>query len=175
MTDDAQRGMRLLTTLEAAPPDRARWLPALHAYCGLLLLLATLLLPGCGYSIGGNLPGHLKTVAVPIFKNKTLTPGVESVITSAVVRAFSSGTRLRVVPVEQADSILEGEVVGYTVQGVSFNRNANVAAYRLQVTLNVVFRDVRRNTVLWREEGLSQASDFEVLGQVSDTIARESG
>ena len=26
---------------------------------------------GCGYTVGGNLPPHVKTVAVPIFKNLT--------------------------------------------------------------------------------------------------------
>lgn len=176
MTHDPKRDI-LLTTLEAAPLTAARWSTPCptHARRGLLLLLAALLLAGCGYSFYGNLPDHIKTVAVPIFKNTTLAPGVETIMTSAVVRAFSSGSRLRVVPVEQADSILEGEIVGYNVQGVSFDRNANIAAFRLQVVLNVVFRDVRQNTVLWREQGLTQTSDFQVLGQVSDTIARESG
>jgi outer membrane lipopolysaccharide assembly protein LptE/RlpB len=146
-----------------------------RAFPGFLLFLAVLLLAGCGYSFRGNLPGHIKTVAVPILKNKTLAPGIENVITSAIVTAFSNGGRLRVVPVEQADSILEGEIVGYHVDGVSFDRNTNVQAYRLQVVLNVEFRDVRQNKTLWREKGLTQFSDFQVLGQVSDTIAREGG
>jgi outer membrane lipopolysaccharide assembly protein LptE/RlpB len=142
---------------------------------GLGLALAALLLAGCGYSTRGSLPDHIKTVAVPIFKNRTLEPGVESAITSGVVNAFSSGGRVKVVPLDEADAILQGEVVGYSLDGLSFDTNANVRAYRLRVVLNVEFRDVRRSAMLWRQEGLSETSDFQVAGQVSDTIARGQG
>lgn len=146
-----------------------------HPAVGLLLVVAACLPTGCGYSFHGNLPGHIKTVAVPMFKNTTEAPGLENTITAAVITAFSNGGRLRVVPVEEADSILEGEIVGYQVTGAGFDRNANVQAYHLQVVLNVAFRDVRQNKMLWQEKGLTQASDFQVQGQVSDTLARGAG
>lgn len=139
------------------------------------LVLAAVLLAGCGYSTRGSLPDHIKTVAVPVFKNRTLEPGVESAITSGVVNAFTNGGRVRVVPVDQADAILEGEVVGYSLDGLAFDRNANVRAYRLRLVLNVEFRDVRRSALLWRQEGLEETSDFQVEGQVSDTVARGQG
>jgi len=139
------------------------------------LLLAALLLAGCGYSARGSLPDHIKTVAVPVFKNRTLEPGVESAITSGVVNAFSSGGRVKVVPIDQADAILQGEVVSYSLDGLAFDQTANVRAYRLRVVLNVEFRDVRKSAMLWRQEGLSETSDFQVQGQVSDTIARGRG
>jgi hypothetical protein len=123
-----------------------------------------------GYGTRGNLPDHIKTVAVPIFKNRTLEPGVES-----VVNAFSSGGRVRVVPLAEADAILEGEVVGYSLEGLAFDRSAIVRAYRLRLTLNVEFRDVKRSAMLWRQEGLQEASDFQVEGTVSDTVARGQG
>ena len=139
------------------------------------LVLAALLLGGCGYSTRGNLPDHIKTVAVPIFKNRTLEPGVESALTSGVVNAFSSGGRVRVVPLDEADAILEGEVVGFSLAGLAFDRNANVQAYRLRVVLNLEFRDVKRNALLWRQDGLQETSDFQVQGSVSDTVARGQG
>ena len=37
-------------------------------------LLAAASLGGCGYSIAGNLPRHIKTVAVPIFENRRRSP-----------------------------------------------------------------------------------------------------
>ena len=91
------------------------------------MALAAVLLAGCGYSTRGNLPDHIKTVAVPIFKNRTLEPGVESAITSGVVNAFSSGGRVRVVPIGEADAILEGEVMGYTLEGLAFDRSPSCA------------------------------------------------
>jgi len=111
------------------------------------------LLAGCGYSTRGNLPDHIKTVAVPIFKNRTLEPGVESAI----------------------DAILEGEVVSYVLEGLAFNRSAIVRAYRLRLTLNVEFRDVKRSAMLWRQEELPETPHFPVEGSVSDTVARGQG
>ena len=139
------------------------------------LIVAAVALAGCGYSTRGSLPDHIKTVAVPIFKNRTLEPGVDSAITSGVVNAFSSGGRVKVVPLDQADAILQGEVVAYSLDGLAFDQNANVRAYRLRLVLNVEFRDVRRSAMLWRQEGLSETSDFQVQGAVSDTLARGQG
>ncbi|HSL51577.1 MAG TPA: LptE family protein [Candidatus Deferrimicrobiaceae bacterium] len=149
--------------------------PVRHVRRALGLALAAVLLAGCGYGTRGNLPDHIKTVAVPIFRNRTLEPGVETAITSGVVNAFSSGGRVRVVPLDEADAILEGEVVGYSLDGLAFDRNANVQAYRLRLVLNVEFRDVRRSAMLWRQEGLQETSDFQVAGSVSDTVARGQG
>ena len=135
--------------------------------------LATLLLAGCGYRTRGSLPDHIKPVHIKVVA--TLEPGVESAITSGIVNAFSSGGRVRVVPLGEADAILEGEVIGYTLEGLAFDRSAIVRAYRLRLTLNVEFRDVKRTALLWRQEGLQETSDFQVEGTVSDTVARGQG
>ena len=82
---------------------------------------------------------------------------------------------MKVVPIDQADAILQGEVVAYSLDGLAFDQTANVCAYRLGLVLNVEFRDVRKSAMLWRQEGLSETSDFQVQGQVSDTIARGQG
>jgi lipopolysaccharide assembly LptE-like protein len=137
------------------------------------LCLMGLLAGGCGYTLGGNLPPHVKTVAVPMFKNLTQQPAIENVITAAVVNAFAGGGRLKVVPVEQADSILEGEIVGYSVESIAYDSSINAQAFRLRVRLNIQFRDVRDNTMLWRQEGLEERSDFRVSGQVSQTLSAE--
>jgi Lipopolysaccharide-assembly len=147
----------------------------MRAARGLLLawLAVGALAGGCGYTFGGNLPPHVKTVAVPMFKNLTQQPAVENVITSAVVNAFASNGRLKVVPAAQADSILEGEIVGYDVEPIAFNSSINAQQFRLRVKVNIQFRDVRKNTMLWRQEGLEERSDFRVGGQVSQTLSTE--
>ena len=139
------------------------------------LALLALGLAGCGYSFRGNLPDHIKTVAVPVFTNRTSEPAVESSLTSAVIEAYARNGRLRVVKTEDADAILDGEVVGYSVQSIAFDNQANVRQYRLLVTMNLKLRDVRRNAVLFEQQGLREKSDFQVLGAVSQTIGAEEG
>lgn len=135
--------------------------------------LALVFLGGCGYSLRGNLPSHLTTIAIPTFANRTQEPGVENFLTSAMIQAFASNGRLRVVKPEQADSLLEGVVVGYEVQSVAFDQKANVRQYRLLVTMNLVFRDLRRNEVIFAQSGVQERADFTVAGAVSETISRE--
>jgi len=139
----------------------------------LVLVASAALLAGCGYSLRGSLPEHIRTVAIPIFANKTQQPAVENLLTRAVVDAFVTSGRLKVVRLEDADSILEGEITGYQLNALSYNRQANVQEYRLTVTLNLRFKDVKNNAVLWQQEGLKQQADFQVQGQVSLTISSE--
>lgn len=137
------------------------------------ILLGALALGGCGYTVRGQLPGHIKTIAVPIFANRTQQPGVEGFITRAVVQAFATNGRLRPAPSEQADAILEGEITSYSVGAIAFDQTANITVYRLIVTLNLKMRDVRERKVLFAQDGIVEQSDFRVQGPVSATISRE--
>jgi outer membrane lipopolysaccharide assembly protein LptE/RlpB len=132
-----------------------------------------LLLAGCGYSVRGHLPDDVRTVAVPILTNRTLKPAVETEMTRALADAFATDGRLKVVSRDAADTLLEGEVTSYELISIAFDPEANVRLYRLVVTLNVRLRDVRRNTVLFNGQGLSEKADFRVSGVVAETISRE--
>lgn len=143
---------------------------ALAALAGALLVS---FVAGCGYSLRGNLPEHLKTVAVPTFANRTNEPAVENIVTRAVVEAFTTNGRLRVVRTDEADALLEGEVTGYDLQSVAFDASANVRQYRLVVTMNLRFKDLRENKVIYDRSGVQERADFRVPGTVSDNIARE--
>jgi outer membrane lipopolysaccharide assembly protein LptE/RlpB len=138
-------------------------------------LVLTMAAGGCGYTLQGNLPDHLKTVSVPVFRNRTTEAGAESTITAAVINAFTTNGRLKVVSLDQADCILDGEVTGYQVQSLTYDSRLNLRSYRLTVTMNVRFRDVRRTELLWQQDSLVENVSFDVAGQVSDTISREEG
>lgn len=140
-----------------------------------LAAITLLALGGCGYTVGGSLPSHIKTVAVPIFANRTTEPAVEGLLTRAIVEAFATNGRLKVVSPADADAILDGEVIGYALNSIAFDPDANVRLYRLVVTLNLRFRDVRRNEVLFEQRGFQERADFQVVALVAETISREEG
>lgn len=139
----------------------------------LLVLLLAAVAGGCGYTVRGTLPSHINTIAVPIFRNLTEEPAIESLITRAVVEAFSTNGRLRVVGSGQADAVLDGEITTYRVHSIAFDRDANVRLYRLVVTVNLRLRDVRRKTVLFQQSGVREQADFRVQNAVSLTLSRE--
>ena len=147
----------------------------MRAIAASAVLVAALAGAGCGYSLRGNLPEHIKTVAVPIFQNRTPVPAVENFLTNAVVRAFSTNGRLRVTSADRADSILEGEITNYYLQSIAYDAAANIRQFRLTVTLNLRFRDVRRNEVLFQRTGYSDRADFAVPGTVAETITASEG
>ena len=142
----------------------------MRAIAASAILMAALAGAGCGYSLRGNLPEHIKTVAIPIFQNRTPVPAVENFLTNAVVNAFSTNGRLRVTSADRADSILEGEITNYYLQSIAYDAAANIRQFRLTVTLNLRFRDVRRNEVLFQRTGYSDRADFAVPGTVAETI-----
>jgi hypothetical protein len=88
---------------------------------GAALLLLGTMLGGCGYTVNGTLPSHINTVAVPIFRNRTQEPAIEGFITRAVVEAFSTNGRLKVVGSGNADAILDGEITEYSVASIAFD------------------------------------------------------
>jgi hypothetical protein len=140
----------------------------------IVLLGAALgLAAACGYTFQGTLPRHIQTVGVPIFLNRTPEPAVENFVTRATLEAFANSGRLRVVAPERADSILEGEITGYELQSIAFDPAANVRQYRLLLTMNVRFRDVRENKVLFQRAGFQERADFQVPAAVSETLVRE--
>jgi len=142
------------------------------------VLLAALVLSatnGCGYTLQGDLPSHLKTVSVPVFKNRSDQAGAESTITAGVINAFTTNGRLRVVPLDRADSVLEGVITAYNVQSLTYDSKLNLRSYQLTVSMDVRFRDLKKSELLWQQNGLTEQVAFDVAGQVSDTISREEG
>src|SRR5262245_65199555 len=105
------------------------------------LVLVAALASGCGYTFGGNLPPHVKTIAVPMFRNLTQQPAIAETMTSAVVTAFANTGRLKVVSLAQADSILEGEAVEYNVKSIAFATSTNAQDYRLRVRPHIPLPD----------------------------------
>jgi hypothetical protein len=141
----------------------------------LALVAVVASLTACGYSFQGTLPSHIKTIGVPIFVNRTPQPAVESVITSAIVDAFATNGRLKVVRPADADAILDGEVIGYSVGPIAVDQSLGVQQYRLSVTLNLRMRDMRRNELLFQQSGFSEQADFRVVGNVAQTLSVEAG
>jgi hypothetical protein len=85
------------------------------------LLVAGLLsicLSGClGYHIGPVKPYYLRdvnSIAVPTFKNSTLYPRIEVLVTNTVIKQFQQDGTFRIVGDDQADATLKGDIISIT-------------------------------------------------------------
>jgi len=77
------------------------------------LILASL--GGCaGYHVGSVKPGYLRevhSIAVPSFKNSTLMPRIEVLVTGTVIKQFQQDGTFQITNENNADAVLKGEIV----------------------------------------------------------------
>lgn len=131
-----------------------------------LLLLMTaavvLLTASCGpYTFTPNLPGYIKTVAIPLFKNpRTFKYGAERVITDAVIDEFIADGTLDVVDEYDADSKLIGEIVSYKKEALSYDVHELVQEYNLAVVVSITFQDARSSEVIWQEKSMYESVSY---------------
>jgi hypothetical protein len=119
------------------------------------------------------MPAGVKTVHVPVLQNKTAEPGIEDFITQALTQAVvQSGARIAA-NAQEADAVLEGAIVEYRLIGLSFDTSTNVTSYRLIIGLALTFKDLKQNKVIWKQDRIEERADFQVSGQVTQTLARE--
>jgi len=138
------------------------------------VLALGLLAAGCGYSLRPSLPGNIRTVHIPVLENKTQEPGIEDFMTQALTQAVvTSGAAKIAQSAEEADGVLEGSIVEYSLTSLAFDRSANATQYRLQIGLALTLRDRRSGEVVWKQDRISERADFPVAGQVTATLVRE--
>src|ERR1700722_13335959 len=102
------------------------------------LLFLLVLNPGCGYHTAGHvvqLPENVKTIAIPAFKNETLTYRIDQMLTSSVVREFTTRTHYRIVnePTDEAAAPLRGTILSTTATPLTYDTATGRAASILVV------------------------------------------
>ena len=129
----------------------------LAVVCGVALMLA--ILAGCAYSTKNALPQHLKTIAIPTFKNKTFVADynrkVEVDVTEATRNAFIQNGELTVVGRETADLILEGEVTHVERNVLRSDRFGEAAEIRLVIKARISVYDVKEAKYIVQNELVS--------------------
>ncbi len=83
-----------------------------------LLAISLFAFTACaGYHPGASKPHQLaaiKKLAVPTFKNDTLEPRIEVLVTNAVIKKLQMDGGYKIVPVSEADAVLKGTVTEIT-------------------------------------------------------------
>jgi lipopolysaccharide assembly LptE-like protein len=108
------------------------------------------LLTGCaGYTLGPTPPTYMKgihRVAVPILKNASLTPDIQAVTTTTIIKQIQEDGTYEVTGVDQADAVVVGTITSVTrTKSRSLQGNVLASAeFTLRVIIN--FRIERPNT-----------------------------
>ena len=110
------------------------------------------LFAGCGYySFKGALPSYLKSVAIPIFVDRTAYPGIQELVTDSVIESFVTDNTLKVVDESKADIILTGTIQSVNQRAAAVKSGETVSEYQIYVNVKVVCEDVKMSKKLYEK------------------------
>ena len=119
----------------------------------------------CGpYSFSGAASTHIKTIAVPVFEDRTAEFGVRDRLSNTLIDEFTRDNTLKIADQRVADSILRGvllsvqETAGVYNQGTS-NQPESVQEIRVTVTVQLKYEDVKKRKTVW-ETQMSQFGSY---------------
>jgi hypothetical protein len=140
-----------------------------RAACCILALICF----GCGYSKPGQPSANswyqwkslyredVRSVAVPIFKNKSFERGVEFSLSKSVVNQIEMRTPYKVMARERADTILDGEILAVTRQTLTRDPHADLPQEQLYIVrVNFIWKDLRSGRILCERRNFEQTATF---------------
>lgn len=130
------------------------------------LFALSLLLPACssdprkGYAFSSTYSKQVRTIQVPIFNNTTSEPGIEIMLTEAIIKQLESkGWTVR--QSAAADTTLSGTLTGSELRRLSLeSRTGLIQELALTLTLDFEWRDNRTDKVLASRRSFSASDTF---------------
>jgi outer membrane lipopolysaccharide assembly protein LptE/RlpB len=143
----------------------------MRKFCAAALAVAVGAGLSCGnYTFNPNVPGYIKSIAIPLFKNpRTFKYGAERVLTDAVIDEFVADGTLEVADESVADSKLQVEIVNYKKEALSYDVQEVVKEYNLAIVVSATFTDLINNQVLWQEPSMYEAVTYYAIGPNAET------
>jgi len=146
---------------------------------GAFALLAVLCNPGCGYHTAGHvvqIPQNVKSIAIPAFKNETLTYHIEQMLTSSVVREFNTRTHYRILndATNDPDATLTGTVLSTVASPLTYDTATGRAASVLVVVSMRVQLTDRSGKVLYQNPAYLFREQYEVSQDLSSFFEEDS-
>jgi Lipopolysaccharide-assembly len=142
-------------------------------------------LAGClGYTIGPIKPSYLSdvhTIAVPVFKNATLIPRIEVLVTDTVIKQFQQDGTFKIGNEDNADAILKAEISRISRSPARSLRENVLSTTEFNLVLRVKYKlvgrdgktigppgDVQGTTSFFRTNDVGSSNDA-----TSDTVTDE--
>lgn len=120
----------------------------------------------CGYHLRGTgsfLPGHIKKISIPMFKNLTTRFELDLKITQSVIDEFVTRGKVEITPdIEKADAVLIGEIVSFAVNPIAFSGQGMADRYSITVVAKIVLRDLVKQRVIFSNPSFPYVEEYQV-------------
>jgi len=144
-----------------------------------LAILPFFLTLACGYHTAGHgsqLPESVQTIAVPAFKNETLNYDIGKMLTTSVVREFTTRTRYHIISDagDEADATLRGTVLSTVATPLTYDSaTGRAASILIVVSMRVSFTD-RNGKVLYQNPSYLFREQYEVSQDLATFFEEDS-
>lgn len=142
-------------------------------------LICVTLIPGCGYTTRSLLPSNFKSIYVENFKNsinvsaeqtnlrmyRGYRPGMEVDLTKAVRDKYLFDGNLKIANnSDNADLILNTNLVDFKRDALRYDANDNVEEYRVKLIVNMELIDAGTGKTVWKEKGFAGETTYTTGG-----------
>lgn len=133
----------------------------------MLLAVAGFGLVGCGYSSKPPFHESVRTVAVPIFVNKTFRREFEFRLTEAIDKNIEYRTPYKIAARKDADTLLTGEIVKVEENVLTRRFGTNLPRENeLTVVVNFTWKDLRSGRILVERKNFNRyATEIPQIGE----------
>lgn len=142
-----------------------------------LLGLSCVLLFSCGYGFapqGEHIDKRIVNIYVAPFVNKTSEAEAENILRTAFIDQILQSNRFKSVPaLEQADAIINANIVSITTGVLSYRNNILAAEERMAVTLEASLREKDSGKTIWSSQNVVGTSDYKLQDNVNPKPARQ--
>ncbi len=138
-----------------------------------LILISILSVTACGKQPMSVLPTYIKKIAVNNFSNNTVHYGIEDKLTKKVIEEFLRDGRLEIVKTENADAVLTGVIVRYSLEPVSYDAQSVIEQYKLYIGVDVTLHDQVQNTTMWTESNIHEDYTYYVTAKAGQLVETE--
>lgn len=144
-----------------------------------VLFVSLMVLVGCGGAYQPApviLPSHIRAIGIRPFVNETTEIGLEERFNLVLIDEFLRDGRIEIANEENADGVLNGRIVKYILEPVTFDANQVIEEYKLWILVDIRFEDLVDGKVLWEEKNLEGIHTFFVdtkPGGMTEEAARE--
>ncbi len=132
------------------------------------ILFLTFLVAGCHYSFtGASVPPHLKTIAIPIFRDQSGSgePTLRNDFTNQLIQKFIDDNSLQVTDKSNANALLECTIISLRDAPAIISGGEQVSTRRVTITVRAVYKDlVKRKTVF--SKTFSNFGDYKTEGDI---------
>jgi hypothetical protein len=135
--------------------------------------VSLLVVVGCGvYTFNPKGQSEIKNINVERFENKTPEYGLADQMSDLVIDAFIKDGNLKVVPLENADAVLNGVLTRYERRPYKYDQNDQVASYEVVMDFDITLKKPKTDSEIWREK-MTQRGIYNVVASETGDVETE--